>query len=177
MDKTCLKIFHQPIQSNYNITILPLIDSSLKLSRYSLALSSRSSPFLPLFFASLFSDRSNYELSGQAEAECIATRFLNGQIEATTIPMSRTVCRCRARVGPSFFSTWPGHWPTSISPRSLSFSLSLSPSSSPSFSPMTPDARHRFFFVRLRTYDPPPCSHFFDRRDRPVLPATTLPPP
>ena len=37
------------------------------------------------------------------------------------MPMSRTVCRCRARWA-SFFSTWPGHWPTLISPGSLSFS-------------------------------------------------------
>lgn len=51
--------------------------------------------------------------------------------------MSRTVCRCRARWA-SFFSTWPGHWPTSISPGSVS---PPPPRLSLSFSPMTPDAR------------------------------------
>lgn len=64
--------------------------------------------------------------------------------------MSRTVCRCRARWA-SFFSTWPGHWPTSISPRSIS-----PPPPSPVSFLLPDDAR---------------CSphHFMDRRDRPVF--------
>lgn len=45
--------------------------------------------------------------------------------------MSRTVCRRPARWAP-FFSTWPGYWPTLVSPDSLSFSPTGFSSQSPS---------------------------------------------
>lgn len=74
--------------------------------------------------------------------------------------MSRTVCRCRARVGPSFFSTWPGHWPTSISPRSLSFSLSLLPPPlpSPRWRPMLAAASSSYAFERTTPLPAPTSS-------------------
>jgi len=60
----------------------------------------------------------------------ITKRFLNGQTEPGATKsgrwMSRTVCRRPARWAP-FFSTWPGHWPTLVSPGSLSLSFSRLP--------------------------------------------------
>jgi len=60
----------------------------------------------------------------------IAKYFLNGQTELGVAKsgrwMSRTVCRRPARWAP-FFSTWPGHWPTLVSPGSLSLSFSRPP--------------------------------------------------
>lgn len=67
----------------------------------------------------------------------IARRFLNGQTEPGAAKsdrwMSRTVCRRPARWAP-FFSTWPGYWPTLVSPDSLSFSPT-------GFTPQSPSPR------------------------------------
>lgn len=71
----------------------------------------------------------------------IAERFLNGQTELGAAKngrwMSRTVCRRPARWA-SFFFTWPGRWPTLVSPGSLSFSVFL-----PGASPLPPSSSAR----------------------------------
>lgn len=81
-------------------------------------------------FLLFYKKSSNEKTSGRIAShfhDNIAKRFLNGQTEPGAAKsgrwMSRTVCRRPARWAP-FFSTWPGHWPTLVSPGSLSLSFS-----------------------------------------------------